>query len=304
MIVVKPIPVTDTSLLAAQINEPDLATGEVEWTAGTYTTGEQRIKSSTHRVYEVVADPSTSDEPEEGLLKDPPSWIDVGATNRWRMFDNKVSSQTTGANIDVFIENQPIITSVSGFNISGTDTVKVQLTTGTGLLVYEKEIIMQDDSVVGGWWDYFFEPIVAQTRFIITDLPMYPNTRLIVRTYGDAVAFGELIIGRGQNIGTTQHGTGWQGLDFSVKERNQFGEYTVVAGLTADLLDYDIKLEKTKFGYVKGILKSLTGIPTVWIGNPNDINDGTAVFGYYRDAQINFTSPSLIDMTVQVEGLV
>lgn len=303
MIVVKPIPVTDESLLAAQINEPDSNTGEIEWVAGTYNKGDQRIKSSTHRIYEVVADPSTSDDPEVGVDLDPPSWIDVGATNRWRMFDNTVSSQTTGANINVFIENQPIITSVSGFNISGTDLVKVQLLTDTGF-TYERDIIMQDDSVVGGWWDYFFEPIVAQTRFIITDLPMYPNTQLIVRTYGDEVAFGELIIGRGQNIGTTQHGTGWQGLDFSVKERNQFGEFTVVQGLTADLLDYDIKVEKTRFGYVKGILKSLTGIPTVWIGNPSDTNDGTAVFGYYRDAQINFTSPSIIDMTVQVEGLV
>ena len=303
MIVVKPIPVNDSNLITSSIAEPNIARGEVEWVAGTYNKGDQLIKSSTHRIYEVVADPSTDDDPEVGVTATPPSWIDVGATNRWKMFDNVVGYQSVGENLTVQITNQPVLNCVAGFNITGATSIQVQVI-NLGMLVYERDINMLDETNISGWWDFFFEPIAAQTRFILTDLPFYPNATIIVRTDGTEVSFGELIMGRGIDVGVTQYGTGWQGLDFSVKERDSFGNYTVNAGRTADLLDYDIKFEKEKFGYVKSTLKSITGIPTVWIGNPNDINDGTAVFGYYRDAQINFTSPSLIDMTVQVEGLV
>ena len=304
MIVVKTIPVTDGNLVSSSIPEPDTARGEVEWVAGTYSVGAQVIKSSTHRVYECVNDPSTTDDPEVGVLANPQTWIDIGATNRWKMFDNVVGYQSEGENLVVKVTNQPVINSVSGFNISGTGTIDVKVHDTGGALVYDKTVQMIDESNVNNWWDYFFEPVIAQTRFILSDLPFYPNSTITVEGDGPEVRFGELLFGRGVEIGETQYGTGWQGLDFSVKERDSFGNYNVIKGRTADLLDYDIKVDKTKFGFVKSTLKSLTGVPTVWIGNPDDINDGTAVFGYYRDAQINFSSPSLIDLTVQVEGLV
>lgn len=304
MIVVKAIPITDSNLISSSIPEPDSARGEVEWTAGTYNLGAQVIKSSTHRIYECVADPSTTDDPEEGVLSTPQTWLDVGATNRWKMFDNVVGYQSEGENLVIKVTNQPVINSVSGFNIEGAATVDVKINDVNGDLVYDRTAQMIDESNVNSWWDYFFAPVDVQTRFILSDLPLYPNSTITVNGNGDTVLFGELIFGRGVDIGVTQYGTGWQGLDFSVKERDSFGNYTVIPGRTADLLDYDIKVEKSSFGFVKSTLKSLTGVPTVWIGNPDDINDGTAVFGYYRDAQINFSSPSLIDMTVQVEGLV
>lgn len=304
MIVVKPVPVTDVNLVTSSIAEPNIAKGEIEWVNGTtYNLGDKAIKSSTHRQYEVVADPSTDDDPEVGIKADPATWIDVGATNRWKMFDSTVGYQSVGDNLTITVTNQPVINSVSGFNITGSSTIQVQVLDG-GNLVYDRTVNMIDESEISGWWDFFFESIIAQTRFILTDLPFYPDATMIVRSQGTDVGFGEIVMGRGVDVGETQYGTGWQGLDFSIKERDSFGNYNVLAGRTADLFDYDIKLDKSKFAFVRGTLKSLTGVPTVWIGNPDDINDGTAVFGYYRDAQINFTSPSKIDMTVQVEGLV
>jgi hypothetical protein len=299
MIVVKPEVVGESNLLSSSIPEPDA--GEISWQAGTYTLGTQRIKSSTHRIYEVVAE-STDDDPEVGVLADPKTWIDVGATNKWKMFDGIIGSQSVGFQ-NVEILNSPIVNCVAGFNITGASSIRVVVFYENDL-VYDREKTMIDESVVGGWYDYLFSPVIAETRFIFTDLPTYPEARVNVIATGDDVAFGELITGLGVDIGVTQFGTGWQGLDFSKKERDSFGGFSVIAGQTADLLDYDIKIDRTRFGYVKSVIKSLTGIPTVWIGNPKDTSDGTAVYGYYRDAQINFTSPSLIDMTVQVEGLI
>ena len=70
MIVLKPLEVTDAILTDSDIAEPDSTydMGATLWSAGTITKGQKRYKTSTHKIYEVVADPSTTDDPEVGVL--------------------------------------------------------------------------------------------------------------------------------------------------------------------------------------------------------------------------------------------
>lgn len=303
MIVIRPIPTTDGLLTSSSIPEPDASAGEITWTAGTYALGTERILTSTHRRYRVTADPSTTDSPDVGAAKNPPTWVDIGPTNRWAMFDDVNGTQSiAGGDLSVTINPGQLINSVAAFNITGASDVTVRLDAG-GEIVYERNIIMRDNSNINGWYDYFFEPIIELTRFILLDLPTYPNAVLSFSAMGDNVGVGTLLYGRQTELGTTLYNTSWQALDFSVKERDEFGNFNIVRRRTADLMDYDCILPKSKFGYVKNQLKSLSTVATVYVGNADDINDGTAVFGYYRDVQINISSPSVIDMTLQVEGL-
>lgn len=303
MIVVRPIQTTDAILTSSSAPEPDATFGEIAWTAGTHNLGDERVKVSTHRRYRVTADPSTTDDPEVGVLANPPTWVDVGPTNRWAMFDDVNGTQTLADDdLNIVITPAQLINAVAAFNVTGASSVTVTLTADS-VDVYTKTILMRDNSAINGWYDYFFEPIIELTRFVLLDLPAYPNGVLSIDAEGGAIGFGTLVYGRQTTLGTTVYGTGWQGLDFSVKERDEFGNFNIVRRRTADLMDYDCFLPKNLFGFVKNQLKSLSAVPTVWIGNPTDINDGTAVFGYYRDVQINISSPSVIDMTIQVEGL-
>lgn len=301
MIVVRPISVTDARLTSTTIPEPD--TGEAEWSAGTYNTGDEVIKSSTHRKYRVVADPSTTTEPGTDAGAD--DWADIGPTNAWAMFDDINGTQSTGSSpLEVVIDPGELFNSIAGFNINGASEINVTVDDPTAGEVYNETIQMRDNSAVNGWYDYFFEPIIEQTRFILTDIPAYPQAMFTVTaTGGGDIDFGTLLFGRQTEIGVTLYGTSWQGLDFSRKERDEFGNFVITPRRTADLLDYDCYVDKPLFGYVKNQLKSLTTTPTLWIGDESDINDGTAVYGYYRDAQINISSPQVIDMTIQVEGL-
>lgn len=304
MIVIKPDSITD-AVLTSSIPEPDTARGEVAWAAGTYTLGDQVIKVSTHKAYEVVADPSTTDDPEVGVTKTPATWVVVGATNRYKMFDSTIGYQSMGgATLDVDFDFGLMVSSLAGFNITGTESINIKVTDPTDGVVYDRDINMRDNSIVEGWHDYFFKPIEINTRFILNDFPTYPEATISMSATGTDIGVGELIVGNAIDLGVTEYGTGWQGLDFSVKERDEFGVFRVVRGRTADLLDYDVTLPKSKFSFVKNTLKSLASVPAVWIGDEGDEGDATAVFGYYRDAQINISSPSIIDMTIQVEGLI
>lgn len=304
MIVIKPQTIND-SVLTSTIPEPDAARGEVEWSAGTYSLGDQVIKSSTHKVYEVVADPNTDDDPEVGVNKTPATWVAVGATNRYKMFDNTIGyASLADSPLELEFDFNSVMSSIAAFNISDVESINVKSIDPVDGVVYDRDIEMRDNSDIEGWHDYFFAPIEVVTRFIINDLPTYPNATIKVTMTGVNISVGEMVLGNAIDLGVTEYGTGWQGLDFSIKERDQFGVFSVTRGRTADLLDYDVTLDKSKFSFVKNTLKSLSSVAAVWIGDSDDENDGTAVFGYYRDAQINISSPSIIDMTIQVEGLI
>ena len=100
MIFIEPLKI-DNSNVTSTIPEPDAAQGEVEWSAGSYDLGDRVIKSSTNSVYEVVADPSTTDDPEVGVNATPATWVYVSPTNKYKMFDTANNSQTIGDDIVV-----------------------------------------------------------------------------------------------------------------------------------------------------------------------------------------------------------
>lgn len=301
MMLVRPVAVTDATLTSTTIAEPD--TGEVEWTAGTYNTGDERISSTTHRIYRVVADPSTTTDPttEAGAV----DWEDIGPTNAWAMFDNVNDTQSTAStNITVVLTPGVIVNSLSGFNVTGASSINVTMNDPTDGEVYNRDIEMVDNSEVDNWYDFFFSPVINITRFILLDLPVYPDGILTIDIDGtSSIGVGTLLYGNQTDLGVTLYGTSWQLLDFSIKERNEFGNFVITERRTADLLDYDVIIAKTRFNYLKNVLRDVTTTPTVWIGDETDVNDGTAVFGYYRDVQVNISGPEVIDITIQVEGL-
>lgn len=305
MRVIRPLTITDATLTSSTILEPDASVGEIGWTAGSYNTGEQRIVVSTHKVYEVVATPNTADDPVTGAAKAVPTWVEVAPTNKWAMFDTVVGTQSTdGTPLVTAITPAEIVNSIAGFNIDGASTVNVTVVSVAEGEVYNRTIEMLDNTAVVDFYEYFFSPIINVTEFILTDLPAYVDQTITTTINGDAdIAAGVLVIGRQTMIGTALYGSNWQALDFSRKDRDEFGNFTIIPRATADRFEYDVSIEKRLFGYTKGLLKSLSGIPCVWAGT-NDTGDGTVVFGYYVDTGINLSNPSVLDVTITIEGLV
>lgn len=93
MKVINPIVVTDATLNDHSVPETDYA----EWAVGTaYDLGDRVILTSTHKIYESIVDgvgTNTGNDPATTTGY----WIEIGATNRWKMFDQSVGSATTTA---------------------------------------------------------------------------------------------------------------------------------------------------------------------------------------------------------------
>jgi len=300
MFVIKPIVVTD-AMLTSSIAEPD--TGETEWAAGTFTLGQRRIKSSTHRVYEVVADPSTTDDPEVGVLATPATWVDVGPTNKWAMFDQINGTSSIGEDISVDVVPNQVITSVAGINIQGANTITVTADSPSLPDPVVRNIEMVDNSMIGDFFDYFFEEIIARTDFVVSDLPLYSDVTITVDFDGTEVSVGTLILGKQLELGVTNYGSGLSSLNFGTVAESPYGYVKFTPGNKVKLVDFNVTIQTAKVNYVFNQLKALIDIPTVWFAT-GTLDDPTLVFGYHRDSRINIAYPSISDCTIQVRELV
>ena len=301
MRVIRPLTINDTTLSSSTVAEPD--TGEIVWVASTRLTGDRRISTVTHRVYEVVATTSTTDDPVEGVNATPPSWVDVGPTNKWAMFDT-VNSTTTKEATSLVIETEMgrITNSIAGFAVSAS-TVNITVTDTTEGEVFNRDLNMTDNSQVGGWYDYYSAPIIRATSFVVLDLPAYPLATVKITAEAASVEFGNLVIGNSVTLGTMLAGTSLQLLDYSRKVVDDFGNTTVQKGRSSKLVNFNLSIPYALTDYVFNTFGSLQGFPSAWIGDGGD-GDPTLVFGYYKDYRNNLTTRNITDATVTVEGLV
>lgn len=300
MIIVKPIQITDAILDSSSIAEPDSGFGEAVWLVGTtYNTGDEVILASTHRIYRSAIDSNTGNDP---ATDDGTKWVDIQATNRWRMFDGQIGAQSTGDDVTITLTPGQLFNAVAGLNITDAESINVTVTDPVEGVVYDRDIEMIDNSAVVDYYEYFFSPIISIREFALFDLPPYPSADLTITMVGTGIGVGEILTGQQINVGTTQYGTSWKPSQFGLRERDEFGNFIVQIYATTDIMDFSVKIPKGRYPYVRQQLSSLGDEPTLWAGTLAG-NDGTIVYGYYDSININFSSPSLYDATISVQGL-
>lgn len=310
MIVIRPIPVTASILTATNIAEPDLTLSgelaEVTWTAGTYNTGDRRIMTTTHKLYEVVATTSTSDAPDVGAAKAVPTWIEVTATNRYRAFDAVIDTQATESAAPITYRFEPVglCNSFAAFNVLGVSDVVVTVTDDVDGVVYNNTVDMTDDSAIVDEYTWAFSPIIFRKQVILLDLPAYNDPQIDVTFNGNSsVAVGEIVIGNSLTLGQASYGTAVETIDYSVYETDDFGNRQVVRRRTADLTEFKVGVMKNRINYVRNVLKELRGVNCVWVGEGVE-DDATLVYGFGRGSRIPIETPSMNEMIITVQGLV
>lgn len=300
MRLIRPIVITDSVLTSSNVSEDDYS----EWAVGTtYAAGDKVIVLSTHRIYESVTSSNVGNDP---TTDDGTNWLDIGATNRWRAFDNSISDQTENTtSITYEFDPQSLTNAIAMFNLDATD-VDVTVTDPSEGVVYDENISLVDNSAVTNWWGYFFEPIIRKSEFVRFDLPNYASATISVSINtdtGDTAKVGQIVIGNQKTLGLTTYGTSIGIQDYSTKDTDAFGNVVITKRRFAQLVDYDVRLGTTTVRDVQKTLATYRSTPIVFCGT-DDGTYGDLVYGYYRSFGINISTPSLSDATIEVEGLV
>lgn len=297
MNIIIPIQIKPENLLSTNVPIDDAP----DWAPGIYPAESTVVFN--FRIYESLDE--TSDQPDEGAVAEIPTWIDLGAINQWRMFDGVIGQRTVNAGlIDVTLSELPkVINAISLFGLTGK-ALHVTVTDPIDGVVYETEIALQDNSAVTDWYNYFFEAIIQREDVTLIDLPNYKNAEInLVIDSGDSDATcGEVVLGRQTTLGVTNFGTSISIQDYSRKERDQFGNISVVERRFAKLVDYDVTVETKSASNIQSILARIRAQPVVFIGDEN--KPETVVYGFYRGWRIGLDAPSISTATIEVEGIV
>lgn len=254
-------------------------------------------------IYESLIDAPTTP-PWVGVASDPPQWLRVGATNTWRCFDQKTGSQTTAFELlEYEISPDEWVTGVALMNCNAAVARVTMSAPGEGVIYDSGERTMYDDSHIVGWFEWFYLEHFPRRDIVFTDLPVWPGATLTVSLYTPAgtVECGEMVLGRVSDIGGTQYGSGVGIIDFSVKEADVFGVYSVIERGYSKRADYDIAIRPGQVAGVHNLLAMYRADPVVWVGDEE--RPETIVYGYYRDFSITLSTPAWCDCALTVEGI-
>lgn len=295
--VIPPITITGSKLVSSNVPETDYPAWVAE---NTNNIGDRVILTSTHRIYESLQSSNTGKQP--NLYPD--YWLDIGPTNRWGMFDISNSSATVKAtSIVVVIDPGQVVNSIALIGIDAA-TVRVRMIDSIDGVIYDKTYNLNDNGSINDWWEYFFTETSRKDSLIITDMPSYGSANIeitISKTTGN-VSCATCVVGSVKNIGEgIELGASIGIQDYSRKEVDQFGNYTLVKRNFAKKAKFSMPILNTQIDSVQRLLSSLRATPCVWIGSTD--YECTQIFGFYKDFDIIISYHVVSDCNLEIEGL-
>ena len=298
MKVLAPISITDAMLTSSTVAETDHA----EWVAGTaYTAGQKVIRMATHRIYEALTS-TTGDTPETS----PTKWLDLGATNRWKAFDQKIGTATAQADsMEWGIDPGQTVGSVGLLELVA-ESVRVRVSDATDGLVYDSTQTLTGAITSADWFTYFFEPVSRRPFALFADLPSYRDPTITITVSGlagEAVECGVCLLGTYTKFAdAVRYGASAGIVDYSKKTVDDFGNVQITERAFSKRASWQMLVANTDIDNLQRTLASLRATPALYIGS--DRFDATLVYGFYRDFDITIEFYTHSECSIELEGLI
>jgi len=273
-----------------------IGTAYLAWNSGTaYLVGAIVSDNTNHLLYESVQNGTNH------VVTDTAYWVEIGPTNKWAMFDQKVGTLTTRPlEVSVDIDVTGRADTVALFNI---DASAVNITVMDGVTEeYNEDYSLISDEGIIDWFEYYFEPVVRKTDLAVTDLPNVDNPTIVISaTDGDDVSVGNCVVGLSREIGDTQYGASVGSTDYSRKTRDDFGNWYIVERGFNKNGRFQVMMEKANVDFVHSLLSLYRATPIVLLAT--DEYTSTYIYGLLKDWRIEISYPLNSVMSIEVEGL-
>lgn len=272
------------------------------WVNGTtYTVGSKVMYSRKN--YECLIE-NTGAIPSDNVGGTSPKWLDLGFVNRWKMFDTVVGSRTIQAN-SITVELTPgiVFDSVAFIDVIGS-TIEITIDDPVEGEVYSETIDLISKSTINDWYAYFFEPIITDDAAVLLGIPPYGSATvtITITATGYDAEIGSLILGSQRFLGLTQRNPTIGITDYSRKDVDAFGNYTVVERAFSKRMSCDLWLQNTTVDDIQKILADHRAIPVVWVGADAGYSS-MIILGFYKSFQINIAYVEHSICALEIEGL-
>jgi len=329
--VLKPLALTDAMLQSSSVPEDD----HPAWVSGTsYSLGARVIRPSKHRIYQRLAAGAGTTAPEF----DDVNWVEVGPTNRWAMFDSKVSTDTVGtggglqvtlkpgrcnglallelANVTAFTITcaYPVIargtsgalttsTRPYSFGITLTTTTDTRGTagtlTGTVTLVYAVQLQNRN---VSNWTGFFLEPFTIKTD-VFVGFPSRADMTITLDIASATPKVGAMMVGNFVELGDTGYGVSSTIDDYSVVSTDAFGVSRLVERDYTKRVNFPVTVENWAMRRAFSTLADLRATPSVFIGSDDYRYTPFTVYGRVARFSVALSFATYSIVNVEVQGL-
>lgn len=299
MKVISPLAITDAILTTSNVPENDYSA----WSGATaYVVGNRVILTTGyHSVYECIAN-NTNKHP----VTDPAAatyWLKVGATNRWKSFDQKIGEQVSQAtSISYTFAPTVIVDRIAFFGLeAATITIVVKDSGSATIQTTTIDLVDRTDSVT--WFSWFFDPIQYDTEALSVAIPGFVgNTVQVTIASAGTAKVGQIVLGRMQTLGEPLAGTQIGFQDYSLIERDDFGNASIVERAYTDTVEFQFTFPMEDARRVKRVVTSLRAVPAVYLTDAADIRLGTLIYGIHK----GFSVPLQLGASfasLEVEGM-
>ncbi len=280
------------------------------WSASTPYVKEDVVRVED-KLYESAIDSNSGNNPETTSTGESPPWIHLGKINKFRMFDEYVSSDTTN--------NQEISVILTGLKVDQVailggeaDNIKIEVQDNTGLpkWTYEEDIAYHRNP--GSWYEYFFKPFPDKRELDkVFDLPWITRPgageQIVVQlTSQSPVKCGGCYFGIKEALGFTQWEPEVGAMFFGVRKRDKWGRISRGAGETAKLAKAMLRIPDGYEDYTYKQLNRLLKANAIFDLNNDKIGalDALVIYGFLTEfwEAFKFQRYTMVSMTL--EGLI
>ena len=266
--------------------------------SATYSTGDYVIEPNTKRIYRSAKDANT--DPLDNEL----SWVDYGATNSFKMFDEIANTQsefTSSATVEITSNWHDTIAFLNMKNIHSIYVRQEDL--DTGAITFERTYILRDYGV-GSLYEYWYKHAQQKSELFVDGLQFVRGKLTLTFTAGTKGYVGSVVTGMKQDIGVTLFGTSVRVKDYSRYTEDDIGNMRFDRRPFARIISAKALIDNTMADYIFDTVAELRGELNLFVGDERD--EGFAsltTLGYIKDFEIPFDNPVKSELPITIIGV-
>lgn len=276
--IITPMSVTDAELTASNIAEDD----HPEWVVeSSYGLGDQVISTATHRIYESMQGGNQGNDP---VIDDGSWWLELGATNRWRAFDNRRSVRARRADSITFSITPS--RDCDALSLFGLTAGEVQIEVWDGAIsIYDQTFGMVDTLHVVSAYTWFFGGLTYARQKVLNGFPGYIGHRIdiTISAPGAFAEVGHIVLGRNNIIGRLRNLPTVQFVSHSRKGYDDFGDEILIRRGSTLRHELSLIVPTSQAARVMDIVAEVDGLATAFYATGTGSNYGIEGLGFVDD---------------------
>jgi len=272
-----------------------------DWDETTTFTKNAYVKvADLKRVYRCASDTSTNEYPPAN----PTVWVDYGATNSYKLFDDIIGSQTefdTSMTIELSANGMNMISFLNMDNVASIEITQTELSTNTN--VY-REINLVDYGVLS-LYDYWYNPLTYRKDLVIKDLQFSFNSKLTITFNSGGISkIGTVVSGLADNLGLTLFGTNIKLKDYSRYITDDYGNTSFKKRGYARIITGQVVIDTNLVDKTITKVASRRGDLTLYVADDREDGFGSlTTLGYIETLEIE-PSPSKTQYPITIIGVI